>query len=93
MIITCNNCKYRYLFHYEFCPRCGEPRPGAKVIVKGLVPIFLLATMECKEIDLSKCKPGDAGYYATLAQCITARNALPPNITQAQCKHMWGDPK
>jgi hypothetical protein len=63
------------------------------MVIKGLVPVFLLFTMECTEPPRVDCKPGNAGYYITLEKCIVARDLLPPNITQAQCWRVWGDPK
>jgi len=63
------------------------------MVIKGLIPIFLLFTMECKDGPNPDCKPGNAGYYTTLVQCVIAKQQLPPNITDAQCKRVWGDPK
>lgn len=63
------------------------------MIIKGLVPIFLLFTMECSEPPKVDCKPGNSGYYITLQKCVAAKAMLPANVTDSQCKQIWGDPK
>jgi len=63
------------------------------VVIKGLVPVFLLFTMECTSPPKVDCKPGNGGYYITLQKCIEAKATLPVNVTDSQCKQIWGDPK